>query len=118
MVAASAEADLESRMKERQSAVYWLRQPRPGSLFAAVDNKSRWFFTVPYDPDTEPADSLTEDRCLELVRGGFGDGSVGLRYIGHRIWEPTALVADPYQVGRVFLAGTLRMSPRRWAGSA
>ncbi len=54
MVAASAEADLESMMKERQSAVYWPRQPRPGSLFAAVDNKSRWLFAVPYDPDTEP----------------------------------------------------------------
>jgi len=37
MVAASAEADLESMMKERQSAVYWPRQPRPGSLFAAVN---------------------------------------------------------------------------------
>ncbi len=40
-----------------------------------------------------------------MVRGGLGDGSVGLRYIGHRIWEPTALVADRYHVGRVFLAG-------------
>src|SRR6266568_2761233 len=61
-------------------------QPRPGSLFAAVDNKSRWLFAVPYDLDTEPAESLTEDRCLELVRGGLGDDSVELRYIGHRIW--------------------------------
>ncbi len=112
------EADLEIRMKERQCAVYWLRQPRPGSLFAAVDNKSRWLFAVPYDPDTEPADSLTEDRCLELVRGGLGDDSVELRYIGHRIWEPTALAADRYQIGRVFLAGDAAMSPRRWAGSA
>ncbi len=99
------EADLEMRMTERQSAVYWLRHPRPGSLFAAVDNKSHWLFAVPYDPDTEPADSLTEDRCLELVRGGLGDDSVVLRYIAHRVWEPTALVADRYQVGRVFLAG-------------
>src|SRR6266566_2799586 len=99
------EADLEIRMRERQSAVYWLRQPRPGSLFAAVDNKSRWLFAVPYDPDTEPAESLTEDRCIELVRGGLGDDRVDLRYVGHRIWEPTALVADRYQIGRVFLAG-------------
>jgi 2-polyprenyl-6-methoxyphenol hydroxylase-like FAD-dependent oxidoreductase len=56
------EADLGTRMKERQSAVYWLRQPLPGSLFAAVDNKSRWLFAVPYDPDTEPAESLTGHR--------------------------------------------------------
>jgi hypothetical protein len=27
-------------MKERQSAVYWLRQPLPGSLFIAVDKKT------------------------------------------------------------------------------
>ena len=99
------EADIEMRMKERQSAVYWLRQPLPGSLFAAVDNKSRWLLSVPCDPGTEPAESLTEDRCLELVRGGLGDDRVELRYIGHRIWEPTALVADRYQIGRVFLAG-------------
>jgi putative polyketide hydroxylase len=99
------EADIEIRMKERQSALYWLRQPLPGSLFAAVDNKSRWLFAVPYDPDTEPAESLTGDRCLELVRGGLGDDSAGLRYLGHRVWEPTALVADRYQIGRVFLAG-------------
>jgi putative polyketide hydroxylase len=99
------EADIEIRMKERQSAIYWLRQPRPGSLFAAVDNKSRWLFAVPYDPDTEPRESLTEDRCLALVRGGLGEDIVEMRYLGHRIWEPTALVADSYQIGRVFLAG-------------
>jgi putative polyketide hydroxylase len=98
------EADIEMRMKERQSAVYWLRQPLPGSLFVAVDNKSRWLLSIPYDPD-EPRGSLTERRCLELVRGGLGDDSVEVRYLGHRVWEPTALVADRYRIGRVFLAG-------------
>src|SRR6266571_2248976 len=66
-------ANMATRMMERQSAVYWLRQPRPGSLFVAVDNKDRWLLSVPYDPDTEPKDSWTELRCLELVRGGLGD---------------------------------------------
>jgi putative polyketide hydroxylase len=99
------EADLAMRMKERQSAAYWLRQPRAGSGFAAVDNKSRWLFAVPFDPDTEPVASFTEHRCLELVRGGLGDDSVALHYLGHRFWEFTALVADRYQIGRVFLAG-------------
>ena len=98
-------ADLEMRMKERQSGAYWLRQPRAGSLFAAVDNKSRWLCVVPFDPDTEPVESFTEHRCSELVRGGLGDDSVELHYIGRRFWELTALVADSYQVGRVFLAG-------------
>ncbi len=98
------EADIDARMRDRRSALYWLRQP-PGSLFVAVDNTSRWLFSVPFDADTEPKESLTERRCIELVRGGLGDDSVELRYIGHRFWVPTALVSDGYQVGRVFLAG-------------
>jgi hypothetical protein len=98
------EADLEARMQERQSAVYWLRQP-PGSLFIAVDNRNRWLFSVPFDPNTETPDSLTGRRCIELVRDGLGDDSVELRYLGHRVWEPTALVADSYRIGRVLLAG-------------
>jgi putative polyketide hydroxylase len=104
-VSVLVEADIESRMTERQSAVYWLQQPLPGSLFVAVDNKSRWLLSVKYDAHTEPKESLTEHRCLDLVRSGLGDDSVELRYLGHRVWEPTALVADRYQIGRVLLAG-------------
>jgi putative polyketide hydroxylase len=99
------DADLGTRMAERQSAVYWLRQPRPGSLFVAVDNKNRWLLSVPYDPDIEPKDSWTEPRCLELARGGIGDDSVAPSYVGHRFWDPTALIADRYRAGRVLLAG-------------
>lgn len=99
------EVDLETLMAQRQSAVYWLRQPRAGSLFAAVDNKRRWLCVLPYDPVTEPPESFSQDRCLDLVRAAIGDTHVEVGYVGHRFWEPTGLVADRYQAGRVFLAG-------------
>jgi len=105
-------ADLGARMAQRQSAVYWLRsstsltgRPPAGSLFIAVDNKQRWLMSVPHDPETEPRESVTERRCLELVRGGLGDDSVQVQYLGHRFWDPTALVSDRYRVGRVILSG-------------
>lgn len=98
-------ADMGARMTARRSAVYWLRQPRPGAMFVAVDNRDRWLFVAPYDADTEPKDSWTEPRCVELVRGGVGDSSVQLRYLGQRFWDLTALVADRYGAGRIFLAG-------------
>jgi 2-polyprenyl-6-methoxyphenol hydroxylase-like FAD-dependent oxidoreductase len=104
-------ADLGARMASRASALYWLRAPPgsgrapAGSLFIAVDNTDRWLMSVPYDPNVEPRESLTEGRCLELVRAGLGDDSVDVRYLGHRFWDPTALVADSYRAGRVFLAG-------------
>ncbi len=100
-------ADLGARMASRASAVYWLRAGRApaGSLFIAVDNRERWLMSVPHDPNLEPRASVTESRCLELVRAGLGDDSVDVRYLGHRFWDPTALVADRYRAGRVFLAG-------------
>ena len=100
-------ADLGDRMASRASAVYWLRAglAPAGSLFVAVDNKDRWLMSVPYDPDVQARESMTESRCLELVRAGLGDGSVDVSYLGHRFWDPTALVADRYRAGRVFLAG-------------
>ncbi len=54
------EADIEMRMKNRQSAVYWLWQPRPGSLFAAVDNKSRWLWAT--GSGSQPRSSSTATR--------------------------------------------------------
>src|SRR6266704_1966583 len=63
------EADIEMRMKERQSAVYWLRQPLPGSLFAAVDNKRRWLCVVPYDLRSGHRPQRLADRApLHRVR--------------------------------------------------
>jgi putative polyketide hydroxylase len=105
-------ADLGARMAERQSAIYWLRsgapqtsRPPAGSLFIAVDNKERWLMSVPHDPEAEPRESVTQRRCLDFVRRGLGDDSVEVTYLGHRFWDPTALVSDRYRVGRVILAG-------------
>jgi putative polyketide hydroxylase len=105
-------ADLGARMAERQSALYWLRSSAPqtgrppaGSLFIAVDNNERWLMSVPHDPEAEPSESVTEQRCLDVVRRGLGDDGVEVTYLGHRFWDPTALVSDRYRVGRVMLAG-------------
>jgi putative polyketide hydroxylase len=105
-------ADIAARMSERQSAIYWVEDVTPraegplaGSVFVAVDNQQRWLLSVPFDSEEESPEGATEQRCLELVRRGLGDDSVGVTVIGHRFWDPTALVADHYSSGRVFLAG-------------
>ena len=74
--------------------------------------------SVPHDPDVQPRESVTESRCLEFVRAGLGDDSVDVRYLGHRFWDPTALVADRYRAGRVFLAGDAARLTTPKAGSA
>jgi putative polyketide hydroxylase len=99
------EADLAERVMRRTSGLYFLSQPSPGSAFAAVDNRRRWLLMTAYDPDTTPAGSFTEERCVELVRAGIGDDSVAVRFVDRRFWRAAAMVADSFGAGRVFLAG-------------
>jgi 2-polyprenyl-6-methoxyphenol hydroxylase-like FAD-dependent oxidoreductase len=99
------EADLTERVAERQAAAYWLTQPRPGTVLAAVDNKRHWLLALPFDPRSEPRECFTDDYCAALAQGAFGDPGIDVHIRGVRFWQPTALVAGSFRVGRVFLAG-------------
>ncbi len=99
------DAPLRERIAGRSSVIYGVRQPRPGGGFPVVDNDRRWVLLLPRDVDNEPPEWFTEDRCTELVRSAIGDSSVPVRYIAHRLWQPTAHWATSMSQGRVFLAG-------------
>lgn len=99
------DAPLRDRIADRSSVIYGVRQPRPGGGFPVVDNDRRWVLLLPRDVDNEPPEWFTEDRCTELVRSAIGDPSVPVRYIAHRLWQPTAHWATSISQGRVFLAG-------------
>jgi 2-polyprenyl-6-methoxyphenol hydroxylase-like FAD-dependent oxidoreductase len=98
------EANLGDRMTDRGSALYRLRG-LPGGTLAAVDNDRRWLLIYGYNPAEHPAESFTEARFRELALAAIGDPSVDVAIVGHRYWQPTALVSDRYRQGRIFLAG-------------
>lgn len=98
------EADLGHRVQDRLATIYKVSRPHPSAFFAVVDNERRWMLMMARDPN-EPETSFTDDRCAHLVREAIGDDHVPFRLLGHRFFEPTAVVADRMQVGRVFLAG-------------
>jgi putative polyketide hydroxylase len=99
------DVDLADRVNDRAAAVYWLNQPRPGAALAAVDNRRRWLLMVPYDPEAEPPESFTDDRCVALARAALGDPTLDPTILGTRFWQPTSLVADRFRQGPIFLAG-------------
>ena len=105
MVSIMVEADLAARVADRPSALYRVDKPRPGSLFAVVDNVDHWLLMTPRDPELEPPESFTDERCLELVSAGIGDPDIELTPVGHRFWQSAAAVAGRFRQGRVFLAG-------------
>jgi putative polyketide hydroxylase len=98
------EANLGDRITDRRSALYRL-SGLPGGTLAAVDNDRRWLLFYGYDPAVQPAESFTDARFRELALTAIGDPSVDLSVVGHRYWQRTALVADRYRKGRMFLAG-------------
>ena len=99
------EADLTAAVADRRSALYWLGQPPPGSVFAVVDNERRWLLMHTFDPATHDEASFTEDRCIALVRQAVGDPQLAVRYVARQFWQPQAVVAERFRAGRVFLAG-------------
>jgi 2-polyprenyl-6-methoxyphenol hydroxylase-like FAD-dependent oxidoreductase len=99
------EAELGERVADRSSALYRLERPRAGAAFAVVDNDKRWVLMMLRDPDLEPAEFFTEERCTEFVAAGIGDPGVPLRFLGYRFWQAAAEVAERFRQGRVLLAG-------------
>ena len=92
-------------MADRRSALYWLGQPPPGSVFAVVDNDRRWLLMHGFDPTTHAEASFTEERCIGLVRQAVGDPQLAVRFVARQFWQPQAVVAERFRAGRVFLAG-------------
>lgn len=99
------DAPIGERMADRAAVLYGVAHPRPGAGFAVVDNDRRWLLMMPRDVASEPPESFTEQRCVELVRPAIGDDSVPVTYLGHRLWQPTARWAETMASGRVYLAG-------------
>lgn len=99
------EADLKRRMLGRTGALYAVTQPRPGSMFGAVDNEKRWLFQLPRRPQDEPPEIFTDEKCRSLVRLALGDPDQPFSLLSHRLWQPTAQWAESFSQSRVFLIG-------------
>ena len=99
------EADLRGRVDDRKSGLYWLRRPRPGAVVAVVDNETRWILMVPYRKEDEPPESFTDAVCAGMVDDALGADGIDAKVIGRRHWHSTAVLADRFRAGRVFLAG-------------
>jgi 2-polyprenyl-6-methoxyphenol hydroxylase-like FAD-dependent oxidoreductase len=98
-------ADLAERVKDRLATIYKVAHPHESAFFAVVDNDHRWLLMMARDPDNQREEMFTEQHCVELVRAALGDDSVPLEFKHRWFFQPTALVADSFRAGRIFLAG-------------
>lgn len=99
------EANLRTLVGHRPAALYWTTAPGATGTFVAHDIDSTWVFMHAWDPEREPAESYTEERCAEIVRRAMGRTDVGFAIRTISPWHMTAQVAERYREGRIFLIG-------------
>ena len=63
-------------------------------------------FLINYTPSNgESAEDYTAERCKDLVINGIGKSDVAVEILGIAHWQPAQLLAEHFQLRRVFLVG-------------
>ena len=99
-------ADLTQWVKHRPSALYFVEQDDLRATFLTINGTDRWGFLIHgiKQYGWQPKD-FTPEFCAELIRKGVGVPDLAVSVLGISPWEASAVVADRYRVGEVFLAG-------------
>jgi 2-polyprenyl-6-methoxyphenol hydroxylase-like FAD-dependent oxidoreductase len=99
-------ADLTRWVADRPAALYFVEQDGLRATFLTINGRDRWGFLIhsPKKYGWSPQD-FTAEFCAELIRKGIGIADLPVTVLGVSPWEASAIVADRYRVGNVFLAG-------------
>lgn len=99
-------ADLTRWVEHRPAALYFVEQQELRATFLTINGRDRWGFLIhsPKKYGWQPQD-FTPEFCAALIRKGVGVPDLAVSVLGVSPWEASAIVADNYRVGGVFLAG-------------
>lgn len=99
-------ADLTPWIADRPAALYLIEQPDLRGTFLTINGSNRWGFLVTslshygFTPE-----QFTPAFCTEIVRRAVGSTDLAVEVLGVSAWQASALVAERYRSGPVFLAG-------------
>jgi 2-polyprenyl-6-methoxyphenol hydroxylase-like FAD-dependent oxidoreductase len=99
-------AELTQWVKGRPAALYFVEQENLRATFLTINGTDRWGFLIHSRTayGWKPED-FTPDFCVDLIRKGIGIPDIPVKVLGVSPWEASAIVADRYRVGNVFLSG-------------
>jgi len=100
------QADLTEWVKDRPAALYFVELEDLRATFLTINGTDRWGFLIHSSSKFgwKPKDFAPE-FCTGLIRKGIGISDIPVKVLGVSPWEASAIVADRYRVGNVFLAG-------------
>jgi putative polyketide hydroxylase len=99
-------ADLTEWVKDRPAALYFVEQEDLRATFLTINGRDRWGFLIHSSSKFgwKPED-FTPEFCASLIRRGIGISDIPVTVLDVGPWEASAIVADRYRVGNVFLSG-------------
>ena len=100
-----ATADLRHLVGSRPATLYWTLDPDARGVFVAHDLGTTWVYMQEWDPDAEPLESYTPQRCEAIFRAAVGTDDFDLVIENIGPWRMTCQIAERYSEGRVFLVG-------------
>ncbi|MDB5818190.1 MAG: 2-polyprenyl-6-methoxyphenol hydroxylase [Rhizobacter sp.] len=99
-------ADLTPWVADRPAALYLIEQPELRGTFLTINGSDRWGFLVTSlsHYGFTPA-QFTPEFCTDILRRAVGVSDLQVNVLGVSAWKASALVAERYRAGPVFLAG-------------
>lgn len=99
-------ADLSEWVRGRPAALYFVEQPELRGTFLTINATDRWGFLIHSlsHYGYQPAD-FTPELCTALVRQAAGVPDLPVEVLGVSVWEASAIVAERYRGGSLFLTG-------------
>ena len=99
-------ADLSAYTQHRPAALYFVEQPELRGTFLTINGRDRWGFLIHSltKYGWRPTD-FTAELCTRLVRQAAGLPELEVEVKGVSAWEASAVVADRYRAGSLFLTG-------------
>lgn len=98
--------DLTRWTADRPAGLYLIEQPELRGTFMTINGTDRWGFLVTslahygYTPA-----QFTPAFCTEIIRRAVGERDLAVEVLGVGAWKASALVAQRWRTGPVFLAG-------------
>ncbi|MCG5218871.1 FAD-dependent monooxygenase [Streptosporangium soli] len=99
------EADLAEALRGRRFAICQIDNPAVRGLLVHDDTLRRGTLYVECGSSAEDIAKYTAHHCAKLVEAAIGSPGLPIRVLGAEAWELSALTAEAYAAGRVFLAG-------------
>jgi 2-polyprenyl-6-methoxyphenol hydroxylase-like FAD-dependent oxidoreductase len=109
-------ASLRPLVEGREFSLALIDRPDLLGLFTAIDNDRRWVFHLAYEPATTTPADYPPERCAAVIRSALGIDDVDIEILSVLPWEPSVVVADTFQNGRIFLAGDAAHQMPPWGG--